>query len=78
MARRDWGSGAIEGRSRGRWRVAVELPRDPASGKRRRRRFTVKGTKREAQRALRQALHERDHGGVDPNRITNVQYIYSE
>ncbi|MYA15786.1 MAG: site-specific integrase [Gammaproteobacteria bacterium] len=75
MGRRDWGSGAIEGRSRGRWRVAIELPRDPATGRRRRRRFTVRGTKRDAQRALRQALHERDHGGVDPDRITTGEWL---
>ncbi len=75
MARRDWGTGAIEERSRGRWRVAVELPRDPATGKRRRRRFTVRGTKRDAQRALHEALNERDHGGVDPNRITTGEWL---
>ena len=75
MGRRDWGSGAIEQRSKGRWRVAVELPRDPATGKRRRRRFTVKGTKRDAQRALREALNERDHGGVDPSRITTGEWL---
>ncbi len=75
MGRRDWGSGALEERSRGRWRVAVELPRDPATGKRRRRRFTVRGTKRDALRALRQALNERDHGGVDPHRITTGEWL---
>ena len=75
MARRDWGSGSIEERSKGRWRVTVELPRDPATGKRRRRRFTVRGTKRDAQRALREALSERDHGGVDPNRITTGEWL---
>ena len=75
MARRDWGSGSIEERSKGRWRVTVELPRDPATGKRRRRRFTVRGTKRDAQRALRDALNERDHGGVDPNRITTGEWL---
>ena len=75
MARRDWGSGSIEGRSKGRWRVTVELPRDPATGKRRRRRFTVRGTKRDALRALREALNERDHGGVDPSRITTGEWL---
>ena len=75
MGRRDWGSGAIEERSKGRWRLAVELPRDPTTGKRRRRRFTVRGTKRDALRALREALNERDHGGVDPNRITTGEWL---
>ena len=62
MARRDYGSGRIEERSPGRWRVTVELPADPLTGKRRRRRFTIKGIKREAQRALREAQGERDRG----------------
>ena len=75
MSRRDWGSGSIEERSRGRWRVTVELGPDPVTGKRRRRRFTVKGTKRDAQQALREAESERDHGGVDPNRITTGEWL---
>ena len=75
MSRRDWGSGSIKERSRGRWRVTVELGRDPVTGERRRRRFTVKGTKRDAQQALREAESERDHGGVDPNRITTGEWL---
>ena len=64
MSRRDYGSGSISERSKGHWRVTVPLPRDPTTGERRRHRFTVKGTRRDAQKALREALHERDHGGV--------------
>ena len=75
MARRDYGSGSIEERARGRWRVTVELPRDASAGRRRRRRFSVEGTKRDAQRALREALGERDHGGVDPSQITVGEWL---
>ena len=75
MARRDYGSGSIERRANGRWRVTVELPRHARTGERRRRRFSVAGTKRDAQRALREALGERDHGGVDPSRITVAEWL---
>ncbi len=75
MARRDHGSGSIEQRSGGSWQVTVELPREALTGRRRRRRFTVKGSKRDAQRALRDALRERDHGGVEPTRITVAEWV---
>ena len=75
MSRRDWGSGSIDERSPGRWRVTVPLARDPLTGKRRRRRFTVQGTKRNAQAALIKALHERDHGGVDPDDVTTGEWL---
>ena len=75
MSRRDWGSGSIDERSPGRWRVMVPLARDPLTGKRRRRRFTVHGTKRDAQAALIKALHERDHGGVDPDNVTTGEWL---
>ena len=55
-----YGTGRIEKRGRRSWRVTVELNRDALTGRRRRRRFAVKGTRRDAQRALRDALAERD------------------
>ncbi len=76
MTRRDYGSGSIEERSAGRWRIIVESPRDPVTGKRQRNRFTVRGNKRDAQRALRQALTERDQRiDVRPDKITVGQYL---
>ncbi len=75
MARRDYGSGSIEPRGKNRWRVEIALAPDPLTGGRRRRRFPVRGTKLEAQRALREAQHERDNGGVDPNRITVAEWL---
>ncbi len=75
MSRRDHGSGSIAKRTSGNWLVSVELPQDAITGRRRRRRFTVRGSKRDAQRALREALRERDHGGVEPSRITTVEWL---
>jgi len=61
----------IEQRGPASWRVQVELGRDPVTGERRRRRFTVTGKKGEAERALRAAEYERDHGvDVAPDRAT--------
>ncbi len=61
-SRRDYGSGSIERRSSQQWRVTLELPRSRSDGQRVRRRFTVRGTKRDAQQALREALGDRDRG----------------
>ena len=74
MSRRNWGEGSIEKRSKGSWRVSVELGRDP-TGKRRRRRFSVRGTKRDAQKQLQKAMSMRAHGGVDPNAITTAEWL---
>lgn len=62
MSRKDYGSGSIAERSPGRWQVTVSSGRDPRTGKRQRRRFTVRGVRRDAQRALREALQQRDSG----------------
>ena len=37
------------------WEIALELTRDPLTGKRRRRWFTINGTKKAAEKALREA-----------------------
>jgi integrase len=58
------------GRVGGTWYLRVELPCD-ANGKRRQRRETVRGTKAEAQRRLRDLLHEVETGGhAEGKRIT--------
>ncbi|MGC9156216.1 MAG: tyrosine-type recombinase/integrase [Ferrimicrobium sp.] len=48
--------GSLREKKPGVWELMVELPRDPASGKRRREWATVKGTKRKAQYELQQML----------------------
>ena len=69
-------SGHIERRGKDRWRIRVELARDPVRGRRRKRTFTVRGTKREAQRALTEALRLRDQGiDIAPSRITVAEYL---
>ncbi len=62
MGRTTGTEGSIERRGPTSWRIQVRDGRDPATGRYRRRRFTVRGTRRDAQRALREALSERDRG----------------
>ncbi|MHB8147681.1 MAG: tyrosine-type recombinase/integrase [Vulcanimicrobiaceae bacterium] len=58
------------GRSDGTWYIRVELSR-AADGQRRQRRETLRGTKAEAQRRLRDLLREVETGGyADSSRIT--------
>lgn len=58
------------------WYVVVELPRDPRTGKRRQRTFRVQGTKRDAERLLREKLHAFDHGThVEPNTMTVADWL---
>ena len=61
-----YGNGTITARN-GSWLISVEAGRDPRTGQRQRHRFTVRGTRREAQQALRRALQERDQGMVLPS-----------
>jgi integrase len=44
------------------WRIKYDLPADPVTGERRQKAETVRGTKRDAQRLLRQRLTEIDEG----------------
>ena len=53
--------GRIRQRSPGSWQVSFDLGRD-ASGKRLTKAVTIRGTKAEAQRKLREMLTELDHG----------------
>ena len=77
MGRRDWGTGSIEQRSKRHWRVGFDLPRDPVTGKRRRIRFTIRGTKREAIEALSKAMHEYKYNGVVGDAITTAEYKHN-
>jgi len=78
MSRSDYGSGTITERSSGRWQISIGLGRDPSTGKRRRHRFTIQGTRHDAQRALRKALQQRDSGiAVTPEKITVSEWLTS-
>ena len=66
VERRAYGSGRVVERTPGHWQVTVELGRDPVTRRRRRRRFVVRGSRREAQRALTETMAARDRG-IDLN-----------
>ena len=57
-------SGTVRRRSRRSWQIQLELGSDPVTGARLRRFFSIKGTKKDAERALREAEHLRDTGFV--------------
>jgi integrase len=59
------------------WRLKFEgAERDPVSGKRRTLYVTVRGNKRDAQRALTRLLAEAQNGtAVDPSRVTVAEYL---
>lgn len=68
--------GYVRRRGRGSWEVTVDLGRDPATGRRRRRFLSTRGTKRDAERALAEALHQRDTGiDISPGKITVGDYL---
>lgn len=69
-------SGSIRKRGRRSWQVQVELGRDPVTGDRWRRFFSVKGTKKDAERALTEATHQRDTGiDLRPGQMTVSEYL---
>ena len=69
-------AGYIRRRGKGSWEVTVDLGRDPTTGQRRRRFMAVRGTKRDADRALAEALHQRDTGiDVSPGKLTVGDYL---
>jgi integrase len=68
--------GHIYKRSQGSWTVVYDLPVDPTTGKRRQKSQTVKGTKRDAERALREILLSLEKGSyVKPNKTTLGEWL---
>ncbi|MDA1271793.1 MAG: tyrosine-type recombinase/integrase [Chloroflexi bacterium] len=68
--------GSVEQRSPGTWSIRVELLPDPQTGKRRQKRTTFKGAKREAEKRLSQILHEVDTGSfVNPAKLTVGDFL---
>ncbi|NLG79219.1 MAG: site-specific integrase [Firmicutes bacterium] len=58
------------------WRLSVYLGKDPVTGKERRIRKTVRGSEKDAQKALRDLLHSIDEGTfVEPAKMTVEQYL---
>jgi len=62
MTRRQKGSGGIREKRPGIFELKFDIGEDPVSGKRRTKYHTVKGTRREAQKALTRLLREVDTG----------------
>ena len=54
--------GHIKQRSKGSWTIWVDLGRNPETGKRKQQTLTVHGTKRDAERELRDLLHSVEKG----------------
>lgn len=71
------GAGNLTRRGKGSWRLKYEAgERDPATGERRTRYATFRGTKKEAQVELTRLLDEVRAGtSVDPSRITIAEYM---
>ena len=68
--------GHVRQRSKNSWSIVIDLPRDPVSGKRCQQWHTVKGTRRDAERALREIQTAIDKGAyVKPNRITLGEWL---
>jgi hypothetical protein len=69
-------SGSIKQRSPGTWSIRVELPPDPATGRRSQKQTTIRGTKREAEKRRTELQREIDTGGfVNPSKRTLAQYL---
>jgi integrase len=68
--------GHIRQRSKGSWTIVIDVGRDPETSKRRQQWHTIKGTKRDAERVLRELLHSLEVGSyVKPNRLTVAQFL---
>ncbi|MFC2006926.1 Arm DNA-binding domain-containing protein [Chloroflexota bacterium] len=63
--------GHIYKRSQGSWTIVYDLPNDSITGKRRQKSQTISGTKRDAERKMREILQSLENGlYVKPNKIT--------
>jgi len=68
--------GHIYQRAKGSWTIVYDLPVDTVTGKRRQKSQTVKGTKRDAERALREVLLSIEQGSyVKPNKLTVGEWL---
>jgi integrase len=70
--------GHIYKRAKGSWTIVYDLPIDPVTGKRRQKSQTVKGIKRDAERALREIITSIEQGAyVKPNKMTVGELLNS-
>lgn len=69
-------AGSIRRQGKNSWGIQIELGRDPATKKRRFHRFTVRGTKKDAQRELTAALAQRDQGAnLAPAKVSLADFL---
>lgn len=74
--RRTHGSGSIQPRSEGAFRIRVHAGNDPVSGRPRRHEETFRGTRKEAERRVRELLTKLDHGiDVSPEKLTTADWL---
>ena len=68
--------GHIYKRAKGSWTLVYDLPSDSVTGKRRQKSQTIKGTKRDAEHAMREVLLSLENGSyVKPNKITLGEWL---
>jgi integrase len=68
--------GHIRQRSKGSWTIVIDVGRDPATGKRRQHWHAVRGTKRDAERLLRDMLRNLEGGAyVKPTHLTLGEWL---
>ena len=68
--------GHITQRSKGTYSIKVSLGKDPATGKYKSQWFTVKGSKKDAEKRLSEILHQLDTGGyLKPDKATIAYYL---
>ncbi|MEK7874633.1 MAG: Arm DNA-binding domain-containing protein, partial [Pseudomonadota bacterium] len=63
--------GHIRKRGKDSWTIVISLGHDPSSGKRLQKWVSIKGTKREAEKALTELIHSIEEGNyIQPHRLT--------
>jgi len=68
--------GHIRQRSKGSWTIVAEVGRDPQTGKRKQQWMTIRGTKKEAERRLRELLQSVEVGSyMKPTKTTVAEYL---
>jgi integrase len=69
--------GHLQQRSKGSWRIAVDIGKDPVDGKRRQHFETVRGNKGAAQKRLAELMTEISRGGYvkTPRNLTLAAYL---
>jgi integrase len=68
--------GTIKQRSKGSWSLILDTGKDSATGKRRQQWFTVRGTKKEAERRLAELINEIDKGiYIKPSQVTVEDFL---